>query len=133
MGNIYRALIAAFAVLFGFGLATGAATAGQDAKREEDVREIVTVQDDDDDDDTRSRDNTGTVSRTGNSVSNSVSRSKDQSAVSNDGTNSRVTAVSRDKDRSRGDLTKDWTRDGGDRTRDWSRNDTNDNSRNDTR
>ena len=64
MGSIYRALIAAFAVLFGFGLATGAATAGQDAKREEDVREIATVQDDDDDDDTRSRDTIGTSSRT---------------------------------------------------------------------
>jgi len=41
--------------------------------------------------------------------------------------------MSRDRDRSRGDLTKDWTRDGGDRTRDHSKNQTNDRSRNDTR
>jgi hypothetical protein len=130
MARIYRALIAAFAVLFGLGLAlmsTTGANAGEDAKREDDVREIATVSyDDDDDDDT----NTGNTN-TGNNTVNSNDRTGD----SNDGTNSRVTAVSRDKDRSRGDLTKDFTRDGkgGDRTRDWSQNRTNDRSRNDTR
>lgn len=51
----------------------------------------------------------------------------------NDGTNSRYTSMSRDRDRSRGDLTKNWTRDGGDRTRDWSGRHTNDRSLNDTR
>lgn len=51
----------------------------------------------------------------------------------NDGTNSRYTSMTRDRDRSRGDLTKNWTRDGGDRTRDWSGRHTNDRSLNDTR
>jgi hypothetical protein len=67
-----------------------------------------------------------------------VTKTNTRSAVtsgvnSNDNTNSRVTGVSRDRDKSRGDLTKDWTRDGGDKTRDHSANRTNDRSRNDTR
>jgi hypothetical protein len=132
MGRIYRALIAAFAVLFGLGLAltsVSAASAGEDAKREDDVREVATVEYDDDDDDSNTG-NTSVGSRTGSNTVNSNDRTGD----SNDGTNSRKTGVSRDKDRSRGDLTKDWTRDGaGDRTRDWSQNRTNDKSRNDTR
>jgi hypothetical protein len=129
MGRIYRALIAAFAVLFGLGLAltsASAANAGEDAKREDDVREVATVEYDDDD-------NTNTGLNTNNTGDNTVN-SNDRTGDSNDGTNSRKTGVSRDKDRSRGDLTKDWTRDGaGDRTRDWSQNRTNDKSRNDTR
>jgi hypothetical protein len=130
MGRIYRALIAAFAVLFGLGLAltsASVASAGEDAKREDDVREVATVEYDDDDD------NTNTGLNTNNTGDNTVN-SNDRTGDSNDGTNSRKTGVSRDKDRSRGDLTKDWTRDGaGDRTRDWSQNRTNDKSRNDTR
>lgn len=55
------------------------------------------------------------------------------SKKTNDGTRSNYSAVSRDRDRSRGDLTKDFTRDGGDLTRDLTRNSTNDKSRNDTR
>ena len=53
---------------------------------------------------------------------------------SNDATNSRFTPVTYDKDRSRGDLTRDWTQDGaGGGKRDWSRHQTNDRSRNDSR
>lgn len=87
-----------------------------DAKRDDDGTELVAVSDDNDDD---GPDGTNTGDTSG--------------VDSNDGTNSRDTAVSRDRDRSRGDLTKDWTRDGGDRTRDHSAGRTNDRSRNDTR
>lgn len=53
---------------------------------------------------------------------------------SNDGTNSRNTGVSVGDDRSRGDLTRDWTKDGpGTSTRDRTANHTNDGSRHDTR
>jgi hypothetical protein len=53
---------------------------------------------------------------------------------SDDGTNSRVTSASRADDRSRGDLTRDWTKDGpGTSTRDRSAGHTNDGSRHDTR
>jgi hypothetical protein len=53
---------------------------------------------------------------------------------SNDGTNSRSTGVSAGDDRSRGDLTRDWTKDGpGTSTRDRSAGHTNDGSRHDTR
>lgn len=124
MSRIYRALIAGFAVVFGLGLAlvsAPAASASDDVKREDDVREVSTVDDldDDPDDDT----NTG----------NNTRFTGDRSGVSNDATNSRHTNLTNDADRSRGDLTRDFTRDGGDRTRDWTRNSTNDRSRNDTR
>lgn len=53
---------------------------------------------------------------------------------SGDATNSRYTPVTWNKDRSRGDLTRDWTKDGaGAGKRDWSRHQTNDWTRNDTR
>jgi len=92
-------------------------------KRNDDDRpELVLVADDDElDAADGTNDNTNSTSRNTSGVN------------SNDGTNSRHTKVSRDRDRSRGDLTKDWTRDGGDRTRDHSKNRTNDRSRNDTR
>jgi len=92
-------------------------------KRDDDTPDVVMTVDDDDDDDTgaSTRTRTGTQSQTGDSRSRA------------DDTDSRMTDVSRDRDRSRGDLTKDFTRDGGDRTRDWSKNQTNDQSRNDTR
>jgi hypothetical protein len=97
-------------------------------KRDDDGADLVLVSDDNDDDGLDRAD--GTNSNTG--ADNT--RSRNTSGVnSNDGTNSRNTAVSRDRDRSRGDLTKDWTRDGGDRTRDHSKFKTNDRSRNDTR
>ena len=65
---------------------------------------------------------------------NDASRNDSRASVkTNDGTRSNYTGVSRDRDRSRGDVTKDWTMDGGDRTRDLTRNLTNDRSRNDTR
>ncbi|MDN4173969.1 hypothetical protein QWY28_13490 [Nocardioides sp. SOB77] len=103
-------------------IAWGAPTAfadddGSAFQRKDDSPDVVMAVDDDDDDDTN--DQTGTD--TGASKS------------TRDGTNSRFTKVSRDRDKSRSDLTRDWTRDGGDRTRDWSKNKTNDASRNDTR
>jgi hypothetical protein len=96
-------------------------------KRDDDGADLVLVADEDDDGlDPAAGTNTG---GTGDNT-----RSRNTSGVnSNDGTNSRNTPVSRDRDRSRGDLTKDWTRDGGDRTRDHSKLKTNDRSRNDTR
>lgn len=129
MNIVLRTLTGMLAAVFGAGLflvattTVSASAADQNfaAKRPDGLSEVVTVDDDarDDDDTTTTRGGGGgTNSGTGNS---------------NDGTNSRHTAVSRDKDRSRGDLTKDWTRDGGDRTRDHSKNFTNDRSRNDTR
>ena len=120
-------LAVAGAVAFG-GLAFGTgqtASAGSDDvvlnKREDTALSWVVADDDDGDD------NTTRGSRTdGPSHDNTNSASRDH-------TNSRFTAVSRDRDRSRGDLTRDWTRDGGDRTKDKSRYITNDRSRNDTR
>lgn len=105
--------------LMSFPATTVSANLGDEAitKREDNVAELVLVDDDDDDD---------SFSRTTRGTGSSRSRA--------DGTNSRYTAVSRDRDRSRGDLTKDWTRDGpGSRTRDFSQNRTNDRSRHDTR
>lgn len=65
---------------------------------------------------------------------NDVSVNDTRASVNtNDGTRSNYTPVSRDRDRSRGDVTKDWTMDGGDQTRDLTRNLTNDGTRNDTR
>ena len=91
-------------------------------RNDDDSAELVMVADDDE------------MNPAGDTNSGTNTRSRNTSGVnSNDGTNSRHTAVSRDRDRSRGDLTKDWTRDGGDRTRDHSKNRTNDRSRNDTR
>jgi len=137
MNNSLRAVATLAAAVLGVGtLAAGGAASAQDgndpvAKREESVSAVLTADDDGDDDDTdvggRDTGNTRTGAGTGSNHSN------DRSGVSRDGTNSRHTKVSRDRDKSRGDLTKDWTRDGGDRTRDHSRNKTNDRSRNDTR
>ena len=91
-------------------------------RNDDDSAELVMVADDDE------------MNPAGDTNSGTNTRSRNTSGVnSNDGTNSRHTAVSRDRDRSRGDLTKDWTRDGGDKTRDHSKNKTNDRSRNDTR
>jgi hypothetical protein len=96
---------------------------GVTLKRDDDGADLVLVAEDDDLDPAN-----------GTNSGGDTSRSRDTSGVnSNDGTNSRHTPVSRDRDRSRGDLTKDWTRDGGDRTRDHSKFKTNDRSRNDTR
>lgn len=108
---------------FGTGQTANAGTDGVILNKREDTAVSWVVADDDDgDDNTRSRN-----SRTdGPSHDNTNSASRDH-------TNSRFTAVSRDRDRSRGDLTRDWTRDGGDRTKDKSKNKTNDRSRNDTR
>jgi hypothetical protein len=109
--------------LLSFPTTTVSAGLGDEAvtKRDDQAVELVLVDDDDDDDskaDSRSRTTRGTGS----------SRSRA------DGTNSRYSKVSRDRDRSRGDLTKDWTKDGpGSRTRDFSQNKTNDRSRHDTR
>ncbi len=94
-------------------------------RNDDDSAELVVVADDDDLD---------AAAEDTNSTGGDNTRSRDTSGVnSNDGTNSRHTAVSRDRDRSRGDLTMEWTREGGDRTRDHSKNKTNDRSRNDTR
>ncbi len=96
-------------------------------KRNEDTPDLVLVADRDDDD---TNDRSGVSKATRSKATRSkATRSK----ASRDTTNSRHTAVSRDRDRSRGDLTRDWTMDGGDRTRDWSKNSTNDKTRNDTR
>src|ERR671919_146426 len=86
------------------------------ARRDDEVSEIVSAEEDDDDGDSGGA--------TGNSGTGD----------SNDGTGSGHTAVSRDRDRSRGDLTRDRTKDGpGASTRDWRGGPTNDRSRNDTR
>ena len=121
--NIIRGSVYGLAGAVGAGvLAWPAAAAFADTnddvyvKRDEQSREMVALDDDDDDDS-----NDDTNSNTG------------FSRATNDNTNSRFTGVSRDRDRSRSDKTRDRTRDGGDRTRDWSANQTNDNSRADTR
>ena len=121
--SLLKAGVIAVAGLFASGMiAISPAIAAENdmlAKREDAIAQIATVEDDDDLEgaDTNTGSNSGFTS----------------GVNSNDGTNSRHTNVSRDRDRSRGDLTKDWTRDGGDRTRDHSRYQTNDRSRNDTR
>ena len=120
--SLLKAGVIGVAGLFASGMiAISPAIAENDmlAKREDAIAQIATVEDDDDLEgaDTNTGSNSGFTS----------------GVNSNDGTNSRHTNVSRDRDRSRGDLTKDWTRDGGDRTRDHSRYQTNDRSRNDTR
>ncbi|NPC96546.1 hypothetical protein [Nocardioides sp. zg-DK7169] len=103
-------------------------------QRKDDQPDVVMAVDDEDDDDTFGRD-ADTFTRDGKTKATRDTRSRDtgDSRSRADNTNSRVTAVSRDRDRSRGDLTKDWTRDGGDKTRDRTKNSTNDRSRNDTR
>ena len=120
--NIIRGSVYGLAGAVGAGvLAWPAAAAFADsdavyAKRDEQSRELVALDDDDDDD-----------------TNDDTSRNTGFSRATNDNTNSRFTAVSRDRDRSRSDKTRDRTRDGGDRTRDWSANKTNDKSRSDTR
>ncbi|WP_166140799.1 hypothetical protein [Nocardioides ochotonae] len=103
-------------------------------QRKDDQPDVVLAVDDEDDDDTFGRD-AATNTRDPKTKATRDTRSRDtgDSRSRADNTNSRVTAVSRDRDRSRGDLTKDWTRDGGDKTRDRTKNSTNDRSRNDTR
>jgi hypothetical protein len=85
-------------------------------RRDEEGTEVAVVEDDD---------------FTGNTGGDDTN--DDSTGDSDDATGSRHTGVSRDRDRSRGDLTRDWTRDGGDQTRDHSRGHTNDKTRNDTR
>jgi hypothetical protein len=99
-------------------LPTAAIAAESDAvlRRDEEAAEVMVMEDDGDD-------------FTGN-----TGDSGDASGDSNDATGSRHTGISWDRDRSRGDLTRDWTQDGaGDGKRDWSGGHTNDSSRNDTR
>lgn len=136
--RIARGSVIGLAGLVGAGVlawpAVGATSASDQVyvKRQEADVELVAYDDEDDDDtgakklqrDTRSRD-TDTRSR--------VSRQSRSNQASRDATNSRKSRVSRDRDRSRGDLTRDWTRDGGKKQRDWSSGSTNDWSRNDTR
>jgi len=124
MQGIFRAMVAAFAALLGFGLfaltQSTVASADDVVAKREDSSNVLLSEDDEDNDGDGDDDVTGASSPSG-------------TGVSNDGTGSRVTAVSRDRDLSNDDLTKDWTRDGGDLTRDFSQNHTNDASRNDTR
>ena len=131
-----------FAVSFLAFVPGSAATAADPAyiKRDESVTLLATV---DEDDDEREKFTPFSVSRaSGPSRASRVSRvsrdSRDATASkksrnTRDKTNSRVTPVSRDRDKSRFDLTRDWTMDGGEFTRDRTKNSTNDNSRNDTR
>ena len=133
MQGLFRAAIAAFAALLGFGFfaMTASAPASADdvvAKREDSASVLLSEDDDDDDDD--ETDMTDTTDTVGTSAGTSFDSN---TGVSNDATGSRVTAVSRDRDISNDDLTRDWTRDGGDPTRDFTQNHTNDASRNDTR
>jgi hypothetical protein len=136
--SIIRGSVIGLAGAVGAGvLAWPMATASADTdevrlKRDEQATEIVAV-DDEDDDDTNRLTNDDRVTANTSDTRSKASRDT-RSKASNDATNSRKTGVSRDRDRSRGDLTRDWTRDGGgDRTRDWTKNKTNDKSRNDTR
>ncbi len=90
-------------------------------KRNDDSPDAIVTVADDEDDDADPRDDTNS-GWSGNS------------SRSGDATGSRMSRVSRDRDRSRGDLSRDWSRDGkGAKKRDWSQNRTNDRSRNDTR
>lgn len=130
--NAVRTASVAVAGLVALALAgapASVASSGSDpaVKRNEDTPDLVLVADRDDDD---TNDRLGADMATRSKATRSkATRSK----ASRDHTNSRYTAVSRDRDKSRGDLTRDWTMDGGERTRDWSKNSTNDNTRNDTR
>ena len=110
----------AFALLAGLPMGAALAVDRDDVvlKREDDQAEVAVMDDDGDD-----GDDSGNTGNSGNT----------SGVNSNDATGSRHTSVSRNRDRSRGDLTRDWTKDGGDRTRDHSRHHTNDGSRNDTR
>jgi hypothetical protein len=120
-----RVIVALMTAVLGIGLMGTAVAAGSPSEpavlREEDATEVVVAYDDDDDGQGGNTGNTGRSFKSG-------------TGNSNDGTNSRVTGVSKDKDRSRDDLTKDWSKDGpGAKRRDWSRHQTNDASKNDTR
>lgn len=128
-----------FAVSFLAFVPGSAATAADPAyiKRDETVTLLATA---DEDDDEREKLTPFSVSRASapSRVSRASRDSRDATASkksrnTRDKTNSRVTPVSRDRDKSRFDLTKDWTMDGGEFTRDRTKNSTNDNSRNDTR
>lgn len=144
--TLIRTGVASFSGLFAvsfLALVPGTAANAADAayiKRDESVMVLATA---DEDDDEREKLTPFSVSRA--SAPSRVSRvsrvsrdSRDATASkksrnTRDKTNSRVTRVSRDRDKSRFDLTRDWTMDGGDFTRDRTKNSTNDNSRNDTR
>lgn len=110
-------------------------------KRDDDSGRVVTTADVDEDDDdalnfksgTNTSTNTGGGDGTNTSTNSHAGDGTGDSRSRADNTSSRVTKVSRDRDKSRADLTKDWTKDGGTRTRDHSANQTNDRSRNDTR
>ena len=129
MQGLYRAMIAAFAALLGFGLfattATSASAHDVVANRDDSATVLLSEDDDNDDDDDDDADT--------NSDLGATDVNTDASGVSNDATNSRVTGVTNDRDISQGDLTVDRTMDGGDPTRDFSQNHTNDASKNDTR
>lgn len=141
--TMIRTGIASFAGVFAVGFLTvmpTSASSGSEAavmKRDEKITLVSTVEDDDDGDfkllsvSRASKPSKATVSKA--SRVSKESRASRNSRVSRDKTNSRVTPVSRDRDKSRGDLTRDWTMDGGDRTRDWTANSTNDRSKHDTR
>lgn len=147
--TLIRGGVASFAGVFAVGfLATvpSVSTASSEVavtKRDEQVTLLETVEDGDDDDllldrvrlvasrDSLSRASVSRVSRA--SRPSRETRASRASRPSRDKTNSRTTRVSRDRDRSRGDLTRDWTRDGGDRTLDRTADSTNDRSRHDTR
>lgn len=124
MHALFRAAVAAFAALLGFGLfalvQSSAAAADEVVATRENQFTALSTDDIDDDDDDDDDDETGATFDSG-------------TGESNDGTGSRVTVVSRDRDLSNDDLTKDRTMDGGDPTRDFTQNHTNDVSRNDTR
>jgi len=122
--RIMTFLVVAALTVFGSGGASLADTDHSDAEivfaRDEDAGGVLAT-DGDDGDDTTDGDGDDSDSFT-------------SGVDSNDGTNSRVTSVSRGDDRSRGDLTRDWTKDGpGTSTRDRTANHTNDGTRNDTR
>ena len=119
--------------LIGF-TAPALADGGSSYKRDNDSGQVVTTVDrDDDDDDGNTNTNTGGGDGTNSNTNSHAGAGTGDSRSRADNTNSRVTDVSQDQDKSRDDLTKDWTKDGGDKTRDHSANSTNDRSRNDTR
>ena len=93
-------------------------------KREQDNPDVVLVADDDPDDDPTGVD-TGTNTSTGTNTGKATNTRSDDS---------RTGARSGRDDSRTGDAMRDWTNDGpGPKVRDWTRNDTNDNSRHNTR
>ena len=124
--RIMTVLVAAALTVFGLGGTSLADADRADAEiafgRDEDAGGVLVTEGDDGDD--------TTAGGAGGDDSDSFTSGVD----SNDGTNSRVTSASLGDDRSRGDLTRDWTKDGpGTSTRDRTADHTNDGTRNDTR